>query len=253
MRRICELFDGGWTTYRIAQQLNSEGSRPVHCDYWYAPFIDGLLENPLLIGMPTWNRTSQSGFKHIEGGKIVATEKDQRLEVAGARTSKTLFVPISRSLTRSSPSRCGRKSKPTWKPEACRPKRSPRNEELWFGGLWVCGTTGQKLAGDANQKCLRVKHPAHQEKKLTFKQAEWFIGQWLEIVGKRIELLDEAAETKRLLRTLTKSEWLTELRFEYIRMDIENFLVAKLGEGHAHRRRCHGHHRLGQRRRMPFG
>jgi DNA invertase Pin-like site-specific DNA recombinase len=227
LRRICEMFADGWTTHRIAQQLNSEESRPVHCDYWYAPFIDGLLENPLLIGMPTWNRTSQSGFKHIEGGKIVATDKDLRWKWREqdqqdlVRPDKPIFDPlIPIEMWEKIQARMEARSHAS-------PKRSPRNEELWFGGLWVCGTTGQKLAGDANQKCFRVKHPAHQEKKLTFKEAERFIGQWLEIVGKRIELLGEATETKRLLHKLTTSEWLTELRYEYIRMDIENFLVAK--------------------------
>ena len=51
-------------------------------------------------------------------------------------------------------------------------------------------------------KCLRVNRPDHHEKKLSFKQAEWFISRWLEIVGKRIELVGEAARTKRLLKEL---------------------------------------------------
>ncbi len=232
LRRMCELFAGGWTTYRIAIQLHNEGSRPVHYDHWYSPLIDGLLANPLLIGMPTWNRTSQSGFKHLADGKIVATDKDQRFKWREQRGEdlvhppKPIFDPII-------PLELWDKIQAMLEArKQAAPKRSPRNEELWFGGLFVCGTTKQMLAGNASMKCLRVNHPDHQEKKLTFKQAEWFIEQWLEIVGKRIEVVGEAAESKRLLRELTTHEWLAELHFERIRLEIEDFLVAKLGEGH---------------------
>ena len=232
LRRMCELFAGGWTSYRIATQLTSEGSRPVHCDHWYSPLIDGLLANPLLIGMPTWNRTSQSGFKHLADGKIVATDKDQRFKWREqkredlVRPDKPIFDPIIpiELWDRIQSMLEARKQ--------AAPKRSPRNAELWFGGLFVCGMTKQKLAGNASMKCLRVNHPDHQEKKLTFTQAEWFIAQWLELVGKRIEVVGEAAEGKRFLEELTASEWIKELEFEQIRLEIEGFLVAKLGVGH---------------------
>ena len=232
LRRICELFAGGWTTCRIANQLNKEGVRPVHGDDWCSPVIDGLLANPLLIGMPTWNRTSQSGFKHLSAGKVVATDKDQRWKWREhkaedlVRPDKPIFEPII-------PIELWEKIQAMLDArKQAAPKRSPRNEELWFGGLFVCGTTKKKLAGNASMKCLRVNHPDHHGKRLTFKQAEWFIGKWLEYVGKRIEVVGEAAANKRLMKELTTSEWLTELRFEYIRLEIENFLVAKLGEGH---------------------
>lgn len=78
LRRICEWFDAGWTTYRIADQLNSEENRPVHSDRWYSAFIDGLLENSVMVGKPSWNKTSQSTFRHVEGGKIVSTDDDSK-------------------------------------------------------------------------------------------------------------------------------------------------------------------------------
>ena len=232
LRRICELFAGGWTTYRIPNQLNSEGSRPVHCDHWYSPLIDGLLANPLLIGMPTWNRTSQSGFKHLTAGKIVATDKEQRWKWREqkaedlVRPDKPIFEPIIPiELWEIIQGILEARKQAT-------PKRSPRNEQLWFGGLFVCGTTKQKLAGNGTLKYLRVNHPQHHEKRLTFKQAEWFIAKWLEFVGKRIEVAEEAAASKGLLKKLRTDEWLTELDFDRIRLEIENFLAAKLGEGH---------------------
>ena len=232
LRRICELFAGGWTTHRIANQLNSEGIRPVHGDHWHSPLIDGLLANPLLIGMPTWNRTSQSGFKHLSAGKVIATDKDQRWKWREQkaedliRPDKPIFEPIiSIELWDKIQAMLEVRKQST-------PKRSPRNAELWFGGLFVCGTTKQKLAGNASLKYLRVNHPQHNEKRLTFKQAEWFIAKWLEVVGKRIEVAGEAVASKGLLKKLKTDEWLTELHFECIRLEIENFLAAKLGEGH---------------------
>jgi DNA invertase Pin-like site-specific DNA recombinase len=232
LRRMCEMFADGWTTCGIATQLNDEGNKPVHGDHWYSAVIDGLLENTVLIGKPTWNRTSQASFRRLAEDKIVPTEEDSKgvwqsqQPENWVQPDEEVFDPlVPPELFERVQARLEARKHAT-------PKRSPRNQELWIAGLWVCGTTGQKLAGDASMKCFRVNHPAHQEKKLTFKEAERFIGQWLEIVGKRIEVLGEAAESKRLLKQLTTNEWLTELRFEYIRLEIENFLVAKLDEGH---------------------
>ena len=59
LRRICEWFDAGWTTYKIADQLNNEGVKPVHGDHWSSAVIDGLLENSVIIGKPTWNKRSR--------------------------------------------------------------------------------------------------------------------------------------------------------------------------------------------------
>ena len=109
--------------------------------------------------------------------------------------------------------------------------RSPRSEELWFGGLWVCGETQLKLAGDSRQRCFRVKHPDHQDKRLSFDQAEGFISQYLEQVGKRLDTFGEAAETKNLLSRLETQEWLTELRLDYIVIAIQDRLEAKMHAG----------------------
>ncbi len=230
--RICEMFAEEWSTYRIAQQLDSEGNKPVHGDHWYSAVIDGLLENTVLIGKPTWNRTSQASFRRLAENKIVPTEEDSKGEWLSqqpenwVQPEEEVFDPLV------PPELFERVQARLEARKQAVPKRSPRNEELWFGGLFVCGTTKQKLAGNASMKCLRVNHPDHQEKKLTFKQAEWFIGQWLEIVGKRFEVAGEAAESKRFLEKLTASEWFTELWFERIRLEIEDFLAAKLKEGH---------------------
>ena len=70
------MFAEGWTTYRIAQQLNTEGNKPVHGDRWYSAVIDGLVENSILIGKPTWNRTSQASFRRLTGNQIVATDRE---------------------------------------------------------------------------------------------------------------------------------------------------------------------------------
>ncbi len=232
LRRICEMFAEGWTTYKIAQQLNTEGNKPVHGDRWYSAVIDGLLENSILIGKPTWNRTSQASFRRWEGNQIVAADQDttgewqQQNSDSWVQSDEELFDPI---IPVELFERVQEKLEARKHATA---KRSPRNEELWHGGLWFCGTTGKKLAGNFSMKCLRVNRPDQYEKKLTFKQAEWFISRWLEIVGKRIEVVGEAARSKRLLKELTTDQWLTELRFERIRLEIEDFLTAKLKEGH---------------------
>ncbi|MFN0195353.1 MAG: hypothetical protein ACKVT0_01300, partial [Planctomycetaceae bacterium] len=111
------------------------------------------------------------------------------------------------------------------------PKRSPRSERLWLGGLWWDSDTGTKLAGNSQGKHFRVKHPDHVHKRLSFKEAEWFVGEYLKRVGQRIESFGEALEDKKLLEKLATEEWLKELHLEYIVLEIGSYLETKLGEG----------------------
>jgi DNA invertase Pin-like site-specific DNA recombinase len=231
LRRICEWFDGGWTTYRIAQQLNAEGIRPVYSDRWYSAFIDGLLENTVLVGRPAWNRTSQSTFRHIEGGRIVDTGEDrkglcrQNEQEEWFQPDGDVFEPFI------DPALFDRIQAKMMARREATPKRSPRSQDLWLGGLWVDEDTGLKLAGNSQGKHFRVKHPDHDLKRLTFKEAESFIGEYLRRLGQRLDTLGEAVESKKVLERLAHEEWMKELHLEYIRLEIESNLEAKLKPG----------------------
>ncbi len=231
LRRICEWFDAGWTSYRIAEQLNEEGIRPVYSDRWYSSFIDGLLENTVIVGRPAWNRTSQSTFRHIEGGRIVDTGEDKKAVYREnapqewMQPTEEVFEPfIDADLFDRIQVKLEARRQAT-------PKRSPRSEQLWLGGLWEDADTGLPLAGNSQGKHFRGKHPDHDHKKLTFKEAEWFIAEYLRQVGQRIDTLGDAMESKKLLERLESAEWMKELHFEYIRLEIESFLESKLNEG----------------------
>jgi hypothetical protein len=102
---------------------------------------------------------------------------------------------------------------------------------LWLGGLWWDEDSKTKLAGDSQSKHFRVKHPDHDHKKLTFKEAEWFIGEYLRRIGQRLDTLGEAVEDKKVLERLWKEEWMKELHLEYIRLEIESYLEKKLKLG----------------------
>ncbi len=231
LRRICEWFDSGWTTYRIADQLNDEGVRPVHSDRWYSSLIDGLLENSVVIGKPSWNKTSQSNFRHLEGGKIVETSDDKKAtyrqndrqewfqpfdEVFEPIIEPALFDRIQAKLE-------ARRNSTS--------KRSPRSEQLWLGGLWWDADSGTKLAGNAQGKNFRVNHPDYRSRKLPFREAEAFIAEYLNRVGQRIEAFGEAVEDKKLIEKLATEEWMKELHLEYIVLEIGSYLEKKLGEG----------------------
>jgi hypothetical protein len=231
LRRICEWFDAGWTTYRIAEQLNKEGIKPVHGDRWYSAVIDGLLENSVIVGRPTWNKTSQSNFRHVEGGKIVATE-DEKKSVFRKHDRQDWFQPFDQVFEPFiDPALFDRIQAKLEGRRQSTPKRSPRSDELWLGGLWWDAESGEKLAGNSQGKHFRVKHPDHDYKRLTFKEAEWFIAEYLKQVGQRVETLGEAVEDKKLLEKLATEEWLKELHLDYIVLQIGNYLEAKLGEG----------------------
>jgi len=60
------MFDASWKSCSIAWQLNQVGIKPVYSHRWYSAFIDGLLENTVLMGKPAWNRTSQAKFRHFD-------------------------------------------------------------------------------------------------------------------------------------------------------------------------------------------
>lgn len=87
--------------YRIANQLNAEGIRPVHSDRWYSTLIDGLLENSVMVGKPSWNKTSQSTFRHVEGGKIVSTDDDKKATYR-QHAEQEWFKPFDQVFDRSS-------------------------------------------------------------------------------------------------------------------------------------------------------
>jgi DNA invertase Pin-like site-specific DNA recombinase len=231
LRRICEMFDAGWTTHAIAQQLNGERIKPVYSDHWYAKLIDGLLENTVLMGRPSWNRKSRSNFRHLQGNQFVETEEEMRekvrlndradwyqpdAEICEPIIPSELFDSIQQKL------RTRRESSPL---------RSPKSEELWFGGLWVCAETGKKLAGNVQGKHFRVNHPDHKEKRLFFSEAEHFIGEYLTRIGKRIDSLGEAVESHNLLNQLAHDEMMKELRLEFIILEIEQYLEQKLERG----------------------
>lgn len=232
LRRICEWFDAGWTTYRIAKQLNAEGIKPVHSDQWYSAFIDGLLDNTVVIGKPAWNRTSQSVFRHIEGEKIVETSDDMK-EVFRQNDLENWFQPDDEVFEPIIPvemfSRIQEKLEIRKQSTG---QRSPRSEEMWFSGLWECEETELKLAGNSQAKCLRVNRPGHTHKKLSFKEAETFLFEYLDRIGQRLDTLGEAAETRKLLESLSKEGWMTELRLEYIILQVQDYLAGRLEAGY---------------------
>ena len=231
LRRICEWADADWTSYRIAKQLDAEGIKPVYSDHWYSALIDGLLENMVLVGRPAWNRSSRSNFRHIERGEIVETAPEQKEKwrsndpeewyqpehaVFDAPIPIDLFNRIQQKLE-------GRKQG--------KAKRSPRCENLWFGGLWFDEQSGLKLAGNSQGRHFRVRHPDHDHKKLSFKEAEWFIGEYLRQIGTRLETLGESVESKKLLERLSHEELMTELRLDNLVLQIESYLESRLRPG----------------------
>jgi len=233
--RLCEMFDAGWTTYGIAEQLNQEGIKPVYAGRWYSAFIDGLLENTVLTGKPAWNRTSQSNFRHLEaGGRIVETNDDtkgvyrQNDKEMWFQPSGEVFEPfIDTELFDRLQSKLEER-------RASTPKRSPRSEKMWLGGLWWDEESRQNLSGNSQGKHFKVKLPGHEHKHLTFKEAEWFIGEYLKRIGHRLDKFGEAVESQKLLERLVDDEWMKELRFDYIVLEIESFLESRLKVGINH-------------------
>lgn len=232
LRRICEMFSEGWKTNAIADRLNEEGIRPVYSDHWYAKFIDGLLENTVLIGKPAWNKKSRSRFRHIEKGRIVPTEEEmkEKLRVNSKEDwyqgDEPIFDPVIPTEMFDTLQQKLEKRRRT------SPKRSPKSETLWLGGLFVCAETNRKLAGNSQGKHFRVNHPEHKDKKLYFAEAEYFVFEYLQRVGKRLDAMTEQSESRKLLEKLATDEWMTELKLDYIVMELEGYLSRNLSFGY---------------------
>ena len=232
LKRICKWFVEGWTTYRMAEQLNKEGIKPVYSKKgWYSAFIDGLLDNTVIVGKPAWNRTTQANFRRMVGGKIVDAADDdkgvyqQNEQGEWFQPTGEVFEPfIDSELFDSIQTKLQERYEAT-------PKRSPRSDELWLGGLWYDAETNEKMAGNSQGKHFRVNHHEHNHKRLAFKEAEWFIGEYLQRVGQRIDTLGEAVESKKVLERLTEAEWMKELHLEYIVLEIQSYLEGKLTHG----------------------
>ena len=231
IRRICDWFLNGWTTYKIAQQLNSEGIKPVYSDRWYPTLIDGLLQNSVIIGKPAWNRSSQSHFRHIEADKIIETDDADKGQFR--LNEKTEWVmPTSKIFDPCIENELfDRIQKRMEQRHLVSPQRSPRNENLWLGGLWIDAETKLKFSGNSQGKHFRLNHPDHFLKRLSFQEAEWFIGEYLRRVGHRLESLGESEEDKNVLERLNNDEFMKEIQLEFIRLEVESYLENKLQHG----------------------
>ena len=231
LRRIFDWFDSGWTTYRIAKQLNEEANKPVYADHWYSSFIDGLLDNSVTVGRPAWNRTSQSTFRHIEGGRITDTGEELK-GVYRLNDKAEWFMPTEEVFEPFIDAAVFERVQiKLMERRSSTPIRSPRSEDLWLGGLWYDGDTGEKLSGNSQGKHFRAKHPDHHHKRLTFKEAEWFISEYLCRLGQRLDTVGEAFGDNKLLERLETDRWMKELHLEYIRLDVERYLGSRLEAG----------------------
>jgi DNA invertase Pin-like site-specific DNA recombinase len=231
LRRICERFDAGWTTYRIAKQLNDEGVRPVYADHWYSTFLDGLLENTVVIGKPAWNRTTQSSFRHLADNRILATDDEHRGRYRPQARQDWLQPTEEVCEGVIDPDLFGRIQARLEARKEATPQRSPRSEELWFAGLWYDSELKLKLSANSQGKHLRIKHPDHLDKRVSFKEAEWFVGEYLKEIGWRLDLIGECTESRKLLERLSDEEFMKELRLEWILLEVQSYLESCLQPG----------------------
>lgn len=157
----------------MADQLNEDGIKPVYSKKgWYSAFIDGLLDNSVIIGKLAWSRTTQANFCRMVGDKVVDANEDdkgvyqQNEQGEWFQPSDQVLEPfIDAQLLEDIQVKLQERHDAT-------PKRSPRSDELWLGGLWYGVDCGEKLAGNCQGKHFRVNHHEHKHKRLTFKEAE---------------------------------------------------------------------------------
>jgi hypothetical protein len=225
LRRICEWFDAGWKTYQIAKQLNAEGVKPVHSDHWYSAFIDGLLDNTVLVGKPAWNRTSQSTFRHLEGAGLSKPMKTPRGCIAS--TKKKNGSSRKMKFLSSLPLTCLTAFKPSWKNVGNRrPSGRPvANNSGWAacGGMMKAasswrGTVRETLQGQASRP--RTQAVDVQGSRVVHRP------QYLDAIGQRIDHLGRSRRKQKVVGEVATEEWMKELRFEYIVLEIESFLRA---------------------------
>ena len=55
------------TSGRIANRLNARGEPAVYSEAWYPGLIDGILANPVYIGLPTYKKKAHGRFWEMEG------------------------------------------------------------------------------------------------------------------------------------------------------------------------------------------
>ena len=116
LRRICEMFAEGWTTYKIAQQLNTEGNKPVHGDRWYSAVIDGLFGKLHSYRQADLEQDQPSKFSAV--GRKPDCSRPTKIR-RGNGNSKTPTVgcsPMRSCSTRSFPWNYSSRFKPNWKP-----------------------------------------------------------------------------------------------------------------------------------------
>ena len=138
------------TTGKIADRLNARGESAVYSARWYPMLVDGILRNPVYLGLPTYNKNAHGRFYEYVGGKISRAPRRNNYYAKTGRKrgqsdrivpEKPLFDPIV------PPEIFARVQGKLPAREEKRAPRAPKADLLWLAGLVYCGKCGQRMNG----------------------------------------------------------------------------------------------------------
>ncbi len=126
-------------TGQIADRLNDLKISPIFGAMWHKSVVTAILQNPIYLGLPTWNRRGGGSFAEFVGGQVRAVEEPKRGKRRAVedqiRPDKPEFTPIIDSMIWE---KTQRKLAET-SAKHTRPRRAPHTAELWLRPYLVCG------------------------------------------------------------------------------------------------------------------
>ncbi len=137
---------------QIAARLNELGVSPVYGPQWHRGVVRYLLENPVYLGLPTWNKAGNSRFMEFTAGQVqgvngrktgrkrdesdlVSLEQPEFPPLVDQETWERVQAKLAKSKARDRA-----------------PRRASRTAELWLRGLVVCGKCGRPMRAYAGSE-----------------------------------------------------------------------------------------------------
>jgi DNA invertase Pin-like site-specific DNA recombinase/uncharacterized protein YdcH (DUF465 family) len=242
VRKIFEWYATETISFnRIAERLKEMKVDPVRAGAWSSGFVSKMLLNPVYIGLPAYNKRSNSRFSEfVEGEYRTAPRKKNGDSINGRQREPDDWVqpdePVFNPIV---PVEVWEKVRTKMNDREIH-RKTNRGEAHWLSGLLYCHKCGERMSGDkACEGYICKTYKVNGKKNETGCQCfrvpnaeiEPILECYLEEVGHRLNVLVAADQNSSLVDALFTESWMKECELHYVYMKMTDFITANLAQG----------------------
>jgi DNA invertase Pin-like site-specific DNA recombinase len=145
----------------IAERLNETQISPVFGEAWYKQTVKAMLQNPIYLGIPTWNKRAGSEFVEYVNGEfreVASNQKAGRRRVPAdfIQPDKPEFMPVIDQKTFATAQR----KLDEYSKKSNKPREAPHAAELWLRPFLFCGHCDKPMHATAGRS-TRGMYPSY--------------------------------------------------------------------------------------------